>query len=258
MIRKSVFVCLSLLFLLGCTNINQRLILGSQRHGLNKVLKSTSVDDKEQTATKKNWVTESETSHNLPENNDIKEESTSEISAQTSDTSKTVIRDEPNKILDKIPALRKRKKVVEHVMRNKVNRNSHQEQGAGLLSNPLVVLIITFGAVFIGLFYAIYWIMFIYSQYENYQEFSEETGCYIATMAYGNYDHPKVKTLRNFRDQFLDKRSWGKKFIRWYYQNSPGFTRFYAHNRIVHFYMRQYLNVFVFFIRPFFKGQPLS
>jgi hypothetical protein len=257
MIRKSVFFYLTLLFLLGCTNSNQRLILGSQRHGLNKVIKSTSADDEDQTVTIKSWVNKSEVSPNFPDNNVIKEESTGEIPAQISETSKTVIRDEPNKISDKIPSLQKRKKVVEHALQNKVNRKSRQEQGGGFLSNPLVVLIITFGAVFIGLFYAIYWIIFIYSQYQNYEEFSEETGCYIATMAYGNYDHPKVQTLRNFRDQFLDKRAWGKKFIRWYYQNSPGFTRFYANNSIVHFYMRQYLNVFVFLIRPFFKGQPV-
>lgn len=46
-------------------------------------------------------------------------------------------------------------------------------------------------------------------------------GCYIATMAYGNYDHPQVIELRNFRDQFLSKSVLGRSFIRFYYKYSP-------------------------------------
>lgn len=30
-------------------------------------------------------------------------------------------------------------------------------------------------------------------------------GCYIATMVYGNYDHPQVMVLRDFRDSYLAK-----------------------------------------------------
>lgn len=47
------------------------------------------------------------------------------------------------------------------------------------------------------------------------------SGCYIATMAYGDYDHPQVMILREFRDNYLSKRRWGKKFIRIYYKYSP-------------------------------------
>jgi hypothetical protein len=46
-------------------------------------------------------------------------------------------------------------------------------------------------------------------------------GCYIATMAYGNYYHPQVMELRNFRDQFLSKSVLGRSFIRFYYKYSP-------------------------------------
>ena len=46
-------------------------------------------------------------------------------------------------------------------------------------------------------------------------------GCYIATMAYGNYNHPQVMELRNFRDQFLNKSMLGRSFIRFYYKYSP-------------------------------------
>jgi hypothetical protein len=46
-------------------------------------------------------------------------------------------------------------------------------------------------------------------------------GCYIATMAYGDYDHPQVMELRKFRDEFLSKTLLGRYFIRFYYKYSP-------------------------------------
>lgn len=36
---------------------------------------------------------------------------------------------------------------------------------------------------------------------------SSSGGCYIATMAYGDYDHPQVMVLRDFRDSFLAKET---------------------------------------------------
>lgn len=50
------------------------------------------------------------------------------------------------------------------------------------------------------------------------------SGCYIATMAYGDYDDPQVLKLRVFRDNYLLKRQWGQKFVQWYYKNSPQFV----------------------------------
>lgn len=50
---------------------------------------------------------------------------------------------------------------------------------------------------------------------------SGSSGCFIATSVYGNYDHPIVLDLREFRDNWLEKRENGKKFIRWYYQKGP-------------------------------------
>ena len=46
-------------------------------------------------------------------------------------------------------------------------------------------------------------------------------GCYIATMAYGDYDHPQVMELRKFRDEFLRKTYLGRYFIKVYYKYSP-------------------------------------
>lgn len=50
---------------------------------------------------------------------------------------------------------------------------------------------------------------------------SGSSGCYIATMAYGDYDHPQVMELRKFRDEFLNKSVLGRSFIRFYYKYSP-------------------------------------
>jgi hypothetical protein len=50
---------------------------------------------------------------------------------------------------------------------------------------------------------------------------SSSSGCYIATMAYGDYDHPQVLKLRRFRDEVLDKSYFGKLFIKYYYLISP-------------------------------------
>lgn len=50
---------------------------------------------------------------------------------------------------------------------------------------------------------------------------SSSSGCYIATMAYGDYDHPQVLKLRRFRDEVLDKNYFGKLFIKYYYSISP-------------------------------------
>jgi hypothetical protein len=46
-------------------------------------------------------------------------------------------------------------------------------------------------------------------------------GCYIATMAYGDYEHPQVLKLRIFRDEFLRQSYLGRRFIKLYYKYSP-------------------------------------
>lgn len=46
-------------------------------------------------------------------------------------------------------------------------------------------------------------------------------GCFIATAAMGDYDHPVVMDLRMFRDNWLLKRDWGVKFTKWYYNHGP-------------------------------------
>lgn len=46
------------------------------------------------------------------------------------------------------------------------------------------------------------------------QKITPSSGCYIATMAYGDYNHPQVVHLRNFRDNRLANYYIGREFIR--------------------------------------------
>jgi hypothetical protein len=46
-------------------------------------------------------------------------------------------------------------------------------------------------------------------------------GCFIATAAMGDYNHPVVMDLRLFRDNWLLKRDWGVQFTNWYYTHGP-------------------------------------
>lgn len=50
---------------------------------------------------------------------------------------------------------------------------------------------------------------------------AKKEGCFIATAAYGDYDHPKVQILRQFRDEILRRSKLGDNFIRLYYRASP-------------------------------------
>lgn len=50
-------------------------------------------------------------------------------------------------------------------------------------------------------------------------------GCFIATAAFGNYDHPAVKIFRKFRDIYLLTNSPGKKLANLYYKFSPDIAK---------------------------------
>lgn len=73
--------------------------------------------------------------------------------------------------------------------------------------------------------------------WEHYLEDGNADGgfCFVATATYGNYDHPFVVILRNFRDSTLAHSSWGRSFISWYYANSPGLAAFIAEHESARF-----------------------
>ena len=61
----------------------------------------------------------------------------------------------------------------------------------------------------------------ILAKHKRENNIPNDSGCYIATMAYGDYDHPQVIELRKYRDQVLLKNYFGKLFVKIYYSVSP-------------------------------------
>ena len=71
------------------------------------------------------------------------------------------------------------------------------------------------------------------------------SGCYIATMAYGSYEHPQVLFLREFRDQKLSRSILGRAFIKYYYAVSPYIVALLKNNHRINHLIRSTLNIFI-------------
>ncbi|MDO5857756.1 CFI-box-CTERM domain-containing protein [Myroides odoratimimus] len=78
---------------------------------------------------------------------------------------------------------------------------------------------------------------------------SASDGCYIATMAYGDYDHPQVLELRKFRDDFLSRTMLGRSFIKFYYRYSPSLVQRLKNKQGINFIIRKGLDQFIKTIR---------
>lgn len=74
---------------------------------------------------------------------------------------------------------------------------------------------------------------------------SSSGGCYIATMAYGDYDHPQVMELRAFRDNVLAQTYLGRAFIRFYYALSPKLVTVLKNHERINKYIRKQLDKFI-------------
>jgi len=46
-------------------------------------------------------------------------------------------------------------------------------------------------------------------------------GCFVATATMGDCNHPTVRELKKFRENYLLHREWGRIFVRVYYKWSP-------------------------------------
>ena len=73
-------------------------------------------------------------------------------------------------------------------------------------------------------------------------------GCFIATAAYGSYMDPQVVTLREFRDNVLQKTYLGRKFVVYYYEYSPAIAAIIADNHTLRFIVRVLLTPVVYLI----------
>lgn len=74
----------------------------------------------------------------------------------------------------------------------------------------------------------------------------KKEGCYIATLVYGDYEHPKVKILRNFRDQYLLTNKLGQQFVKFYYTNSPNWVKRLKNHPVVNSIIKLLLNIFCY------------
>jgi tetratricopeptide (TPR) repeat protein len=72
-----------------------------------------------------------------------------------------------------------------------------------------------------------------------------DSACYIATMAYGDYDHPQVMELRSFRDDFLSKTIVGRRFIKFYYKYSPSLVEKLKNKQSINLIIRKGLDQFI-------------
>jgi hypothetical protein len=71
------------------------------------------------------------------------------------------------------------------------------------------------------------------------------SGCYIATMAYGSYEHPQVLILREYRDHKLSRSILGRAFIKYYYAVSPYIVALLKNNHRINHLVRSALNIFI-------------
>lgn len=71
------------------------------------------------------------------------------------------------------------------------------------------------------------------------------SGCYIATMIYKDYNHPKVMVLRNFRDEFLLNYFVGREFVKFYYKYSPSLVELLKDKRSINNIIKKSLNMII-------------
>jgi hypothetical protein len=76
-----------------------------------------------------------------------------------------------------------------------------------------------------------------------------KSGCYIATMVYGDYDHTQVRILRSYRDNTLSKSSLGRWFVVKYYKYSPVLVMHFSKNKSANLVIRIALNQFIKIIK---------
>lgn len=77
----------------------------------------------------------------------------------------------------------------------------------------------------------------------------KEEGCYVATMVYGDYDHPNVIELRKLRDNTLRKSVLGIWFVKFYYTHSPVFVQKFKNKKLINLFIKKALDRLIIIIR---------
>ncbi len=70
-------------------------------------------------------------------------------------------------------------------------------------------------------------------------------GCFIATALYGSKMASEVKVLSDFRDSYLLRNEFGRKFVQLYYQASPSVARFIDKHPVLRKFLRIQITPFV-------------
>jgi len=78
------------------------------------------------------------------------------------------------------------------------------------------------------------------------------SGCFVATVAYGDRNHPDVVLLRKFRDEVLTRSSAGRSFIDWYWRAGPYLARGISHSPRLRYCSRWLISCLVSLIRKHF------
>jgi hypothetical protein len=84
------------------------------------------------------------------------------------------------------------------------------------------------------------------------------TGCFIATAAYGSENATAVLILREFRDRYLQTNAAGRAFVRWYYSFSPPAARFITEHPSLKPFVRSALVPAVAVAVVFIQAPPLA
>ena len=66
-------------------------------------------------------------------------------------------------------------------------------------------------------------------------------GCFIATATMGSSENDAVQTLRQFRDDVLQKSMIGERFVEIYYRYSPSLASHIGKSRVLRFLFRIFL-----------------
>lgn len=57
--------------------------------------------------------------------------------------------------------------------------------------------------------------------------------CFVITATMGDFNHPTVTLLRQFRDQWILKQSGGQRIVDWYYRNGPSIARVIGKSKVL-------------------------
>jgi DNA polymerase-3 subunit epsilon len=82
-------------------------------------------------------------------------------------------------------------------------------------------------------------------KYNNPDVIYKKEGCYIATMAYNDYNHPQVLLLRNFRDKHLLNSKIGYLIVDFYYWFSPKIVNLCNNNIFINKISKRLLDFFI-------------